>query len=128
MKSDDNAIVGSLTFCNGSFYFDKGNFYYSPIFWKYELKKANPDYFEILFPDVLKFDTVYKYKHGEEIRKYKFIGFESINIKGKAFPDCLKLTVMQDWPTAHYTDTVWFQKQRGVVKWYRSTGRLEEIK
>ncbi|MGZ4049318.1 MAG: hypothetical protein ACXVPU_00565 [Bacteroidia bacterium] len=127
-KSGDTTIIGCLTFCNGAFYFDKGNFYYSPVFWKYDLKKANLDYFEVLFPNDLKLDTIYKYKDGEEIRKYKFIGFESIKIKDKIFPDCLKLTVTQDWITSQYTDTVWFQKGRGVVKWFRGTGRLEEIK
>ncbi|MCW3070779.1 MAG: hypothetical protein JWO44_669 [Bacteroidetes bacterium] len=128
MKSSDTTIIGSSVFCDGVFYFDRGNFWFSPVFWKYELKKANPGYFEVLFPRSLKLGSVYKYKNGEEVRKYKFTGFETIKAKGKEFSECLKLTVTQDWITAQYTDTVWFRKGRGVVKWHRGTGRLEEIK
>jgi len=128
LQSDSIEIIGSESFCNGVFFYDNGNFLFSPLFWKYELNKANLDYFETLFPGMIAFDTVYKYQDGEEKRKYKFNGFESINLKGKPYNDCLKLTIIQDWKTAQHTDTVWFYKGTGVIKWLRSTGRLEEIK
>lgn len=126
--SDDNTIIGSNSFCDGVFYYENGNFIFSPLFWKYELKEANLDYFETLFPAKISFDTIYKYQDGEEKRKYTFIGFEDVYIKDKLYKDCLKLIITQDWKTAQYIDTVWFFKGLGVVKWLRGTGRLEEIK
>lgn len=128
LYSDDTTIIGSESFCNGVFYYDNGNFVFSPLFWKYELKEANLDYFETLFPVKISFDIVYKYQDAEEKRKYKFNGFEDVNIKGKLYKECLKLTITQDWKTAQYIDTVWFLKGVGVIKWLRGTGRLEEIK
>jgi len=128
LNSDDTTIISSESFCNGAFYYDKGNFVFSALNWKYELKAANLDYFETLFPNIVNIDTVYKFQDGEEKRKYKFNGFESISIKNKVLNDCLKLTIISDWKTAQYIDTVWFKKDIGVVKWLRSTGRLEEIK
>jgi hypothetical protein len=125
---DDNEIIGSQAFCDGVFYYDQGNFVFSPIFWKNDLKKANLDYFDVLFPERISFDTIYKYQDGEEKRKYKFNGFENVDIKGRLFENCLKLTIIQDWKTAQYIDTVWFFKGVGVIKWLRGTGRLEEIK
>lgn len=125
---EETEIIGSQSFCDGAFYYDKGVFMFSPIFWLEDLKKANLDYFEPLFPADITIDSVYKYQYDQQKRKYKFNGFEKVIIKEKVYDDCLKLTVFQDWPTAHYEDTVWFQKGIGVVKWLRSTGRLEEIK
>jgi hypothetical protein len=128
LNSDDTTIIGSGSFCNGVFYYNNGEFVFSPLFWKYELKEANLDYFEPLFPAKISFDTIYKYQNGEEKRKFKFIGFEDLHIKGNLYKDCVKLLVTQDWKTAQYFDTVWFFKGIGVIKWLRSTGRLEEIK
>ncbi|GAB2821858.1 hypothetical protein [Ferruginibacter profundus] len=128
LHSDDTTIIGSKSFCAGVFYYNDGSFLFSPLFWKYEIKKANLDYFEVLFPKYISIDTIYKFQDGEEKRKYQFTGFETVTIKNKRFTDCLKLTVTQNWKTAQYTDTVWFKKGTGVVKWLRGTGRLEEIK
>jgi hypothetical protein len=124
----DTSIIGSNSFCQGVFYFDKGVFFFSPIFWKYELKQANLDYFEPLFPATISFDTVYKFQDGEKRMNYRFTGFEDVVINNNVFKDCLKLTITQNWITAQYIDTVWFQKGFGVVKWLRGTGRLEEVK
>jgi hypothetical protein len=93
-----------------------------------DLKKANLGYFERLFPRKIVLDSIYKQQHGDDRRKYIFDKLEDVSIKGKLLPACLKLTIIQDWPTERYVDTVWFQKNTGVVKWLRSTGRLEEIK
>jgi hypothetical protein len=128
LNSDDIQLISSQSFCDGVFYFDNGSFIFSPITWKSELKQANLDYFEALFPKYVRIDTLYKYQDGEEKRKYRFEGFETVYIKGKSFKDCLKLTIIQDWKTAQYIETVWFKKGIGVIKWLRGTGRLEEIK
>jgi len=96
LNSDDTTIISSESFCHGAFYYDKGNFVFSPLDWKYELKAANLDYFETLFPSIVYIDTVYKIQDGEEKRKYKFNGFESISIKNKTLKDCLKLTIISD--------------------------------
>jgi hypothetical protein len=126
--SDSNNIIGSQSFCNGAFYFESGNFFFSPIFWQKDLYKVNIAYFEQLFPREILIDSLYKYKDGDEKRNYIFNGLENLSIKGNSFPSCLKLTIIQDWTTSQYSDTVWFQKNVGVVKWIRSTGRVEEIK
>jgi hypothetical protein len=125
---DSISIIGSQSFCNGVFYFKDGEFFVSPIFWQKDLKESNLAYFERLFPRKIVLDSIYKYQHGENKRKYIFDKPEDVSIKGNLLPACLKLTIIQDWPTERYVDTVWFQKNIGVVKWLRSTGRLEEIK
>jgi len=125
---DSTSIIGSQSFCDGAFYFKDGEFFVSPIFWQVDLRQANLAYFERLFPREIVLDSIYKQQHGEDRRKYIFNKVEDVLIKGNLLPACLKLTVIQDWPTERYVDTVWFQKNVGVVKWLRSTGRLEEIK
>jgi len=128
-NSDDTVITGSQSFCAGAFYYSKsGAFYFSPLFWKYEIKKANLNYFEPLFPAKISLNTPYKYQDGEEKKKYLFKKFEDVIIGKRTYRHCLKLIVIHNWPTERYTDTVWFQNGLGVVKWLRSTGRLEELR
>jgi hypothetical protein len=125
-KDDD--LISPNTFCAGVFYYDQGTFLFSPLSWTHEVKEANLAYFDTLFPSQLLLHTPYKHQDGEEKRTYTFVGFENISIAKTTYSDCLKLVVMQDWPTSHYADTVWFEKGLGVVKWLRGTGRLEELK
>lgn len=121
-------IIGSESFASGGFYYQDGNFMFTPIFWKYELKKSGPSRFKLLFPKLIFIDSVYSYNDGDELRTFTFKGFETLAVKKKIMDSCLKLIVEQKWPENKYVDTVWFKKNTGVVKWLRSTGRLEEIK
>jgi len=123
-----NDLVSAIVFCGGVCYYDHGAFLVSPLSRTDEIKDANLAYFDTLFPAQLALNTRYKQQDGEEKRNYTFTSFEPVTIAGTVYLDCLKLVVTQDWPTAHYADTVWFQKGTGVVKWLRSTGRLEELK
>jgi hypothetical protein len=126
-KKGDTSSIGPEAFVNGVFFFSKGNFMFSPVYWKYELKKVKPEKFRLLFPKQIRFDTVYVSKIDEETRKYKFTGFETTYVEGAKLDSCLKLEVEQIWPSQTYKDIVWFKKATGVVKWQRSTGRLEEL-
>lgn len=125
---DSASIIGSRVFCDGVFYFENGEFFVSPVFWRIDLKKANLAYFDKLFPKRVMPDSIYRQEHGDQKRQYIFNKPENVPVKGKLLPACLKLTIIQNWPTQQYVDTVWFQRNTGVVKWLRSTGRLEEIK
>jgi hypothetical protein len=123
-KDSGYAVIGSGLFANGVFYFDNGRFMHAPVFWKNDLVKA---VFIELFPENIFLEKAYIFKDGEETREYIFKGFESIEIKNRKLDSCLKLVVEQHWPANKYTDTVWFRKNVGVVKWMRSTGRVEEL-
>jgi hypothetical protein len=125
---DSTGCVLCNSFAQGAVYYENGSLMYSPIFHVQDLKIANLYYFEALFPEEVQIDSAYRYKDGNKKLIFRFMGTESLNIRGREFKDCLKLEVTEDWPTAHYVSTVWFHKGLGVVKWHRSTGRLEEIK
>jgi len=127
-RTTENRIIGSNIFLAGVCYYDAGILYWSPIFWKEELDSANLSYFEPVFPEMVKTDTVYRARDAEKKISYRFMGLEDQTSHGVLIKDCLKLTVLQDWKTAHYEDTVWLKKGVGVVRWMRSTGRLEEIR
>lgn len=128
-SSDTVAIIGSQSFCGGVFYFENKVFFFSPIFWKQDLMHLNINHFEALFPATISIATIYKWQDGiAEKKAYKFTRFEDVIIKNKVLKNCLKLIVTKDYIDEQDVDTVWFQKRIGVVKWLRSTGRLEEIK
>jgi hypothetical protein len=52
----------------------------------------------------------------------------SITIDARTFPDCLTFTIRDIWPDAKYTGTVWLDPNYGVLKWIRSTGKIETRK
>ncbi len=126
--SGTSATVGPNLFCHGAIYFDEGKFMVAPIFWRDDFKTAKLSNFEMLFPNPVEFETPYKVMRvGKEQRTYLFGPMETITIGTRDYENCLKLTILQDRGSSHYTDIVWFQKGVGVVKWFRGTGRMEEI-
>ena len=38
---------------------------------------------------------------------------------------CLRFTLLSKWPDTTYPGTVWLHRERGMVKWIRSTGRID---
>jgi hypothetical protein len=120
--------VGPNLFCHGAVYFEEGKFMVAPVFWKNDFKTTKLSNFEMHFPNPVEFETPYNVvRLGKEKRSYIFGPFETISIGTRDYENCLKLTIIQDWPYKQYTDIVWFQKGVGVVKWFRGTGRMEEI-
>lgn len=121
-------IIGSRIFLSGVCYYSHDTLYRSPVFWKYELDSATLHSFKPLYPPAVQLNKIYQTKDGDELRKYRFTGFENLTLNGRTYPRCLKMTILQIWPNKCYSDTVWFGKGIGVVKWIRSTGRVEELK
>jgi hypothetical protein len=60
-------------------------------------------------------------------------GFEHVTVPAGEFKDCLKVTVEELWSEGKhgkavtYTGHVWLAKDVGVVKWIRTTGRVEVL-
>jgi hypothetical protein len=128
-RSDNDGInIGSITFCFGAFYYDKGRFMFLPLDWRRELEESKKKDYAVLFPAATFIGSVYQNAEGNKKVTYKFTGFETIKINDKSYPDCLKLEMKEIWPEKEYTGTVWFQKGVGIVKWIRFTGRVEELK
>lgn len=123
----DRTTIGSNSFCAGAFYFDQGRFFLAPIYWKYELSTIKLTHFGQLFPARIFIDTIYGYGWNNRV-KYKFTGFEDLVIEKKKFKNCLKLTITQAWNPYQPVDTIWFHKKTGIVKWSKSTERIEELR
>jgi hypothetical protein len=126
--NDEETIIGTNAFCFGAFYFNNGQFMFTPAFWRDELEESKPKDYSTLFPKTSYTGTIYESVEGSKTIKYKFTGFENVKIKDRTYPGCLKLEMTEIWPDTVYTATAWFMKGVGMVKWIRYTGRIEELK
>jgi len=66
-------------------------------------------------------------KAGKGTWTYTVVGTEDVTVPLGAFKDCMKIKINEDWETAHYEGYAWLAKGVGVVKWQRSTGRVDEL-
>lgn len=54
-------------------------------------------------------------------------GFEKIEVPAGRFPACCRLQIVQQFPEGSETGSVWIAEGVGVVKWRRSTGRIDQL-
>ena len=61
-------------------------------------------------------------------------GCEKVNVPAGKFGRALKINIVDTWPKddsfpggSQYKSTAWFVKGLGLVKWIRTTGRIDEL-
>jgi hypothetical protein len=86
--------------------------------------------FQLLLPHHLKINQKIEFliEDGECIETLTFIGYESIQVPAGFFKDCLKITKEKKWITGEDDkDIVWLARDVGLVKWQKSTGRIDVL-
>lgn len=99
-------------------------------FWMRDLSGIKGDDFQLLLKFPLEEGDVTKLiaHKGEHLVTVKVAGFEDISVASGTFRKCAKLEVDDHWESGtSYKSTFWLAKGVGVVKWIRTTGRVEEL-
>ena len=94
-----------------------------------ELDKLSDRDAHLLFHKILKQGdslrvTAYK---GKMTLALNVIGLESVSVPAGTFADAVKIQLQEIWPDKTYKGYAWFAKGVGLVKWIRSTGRVDVL-
>jgi hypothetical protein len=53
--------------------------------------------------------------------------FSAVSVPAGTFKDCIKVHIKEVWPNKTYDGYTWFARGAGMVKWVRSTGRVDVL-
>lgn len=73
---------------------------------------------------VRKKDTVIV-ENGKKTMVLHSFGRTRLSINDRQVRNCLRFTLLSKWPDTTYPGTVWLHRELGMVKWIRSTGRVD---
>jgi hypothetical protein len=58
---------------------------------------------------------------------YTVVGQEDVTVLAGTYKGCMKIKIDEVWPDKKYEGYAWLAKDVGLVKWQRSTGRIDEL-
>jgi len=126
------SVLYSSHFGPGMYRYDgKGNLlaaFFRDIF---QLDSLTAKDFKRLFPKNLYIGYSNSLESPNKSKKVTFnvVGVEDIQVANSTAKNCIKIQIEEFWPkfSTKYTAYVWLQKNTGVIKWIRTTNRLEEL-
>ena len=125
---DAPAIIGSAMFGAGVYLKESNNLYTIECFWKWDLEKVTPSAKQIMLAFPLVKGDKKTTSYGKERKvSFTFLGFEDVDIPAGQFDKCAKIMIEDKWPGKKYTGYAWLAKNIGLIKWIRSTGKVEEL-
>ena len=126
----EHHIIGSNAFGLGCYFHGKEGVYTVEAFWNFDLDTVTSESKQILLPASLKAGTKWdlQIKGSDPKTTLEVVGFENVKVTAGEFKDCVKLHRHEIWANGkEYDSYAWFAKGVGMVKWVRSTGRIDEL-
>jgi len=92
------------------------------------IKLTSPE-LKLLFPNIIEIGQTYSSVNIYDKKvEYKIISKTDITILDIKYNDCIHIRKTEYWDKNKNVDNIWVAKNVGVVKWERSTGRVEQLK
>ncbi|MEM6342428.1 MAG: hypothetical protein AAF927_01060 [Bacteroidota bacterium] len=128
--ADPNSIIGSNMFGLGSYSITKDGIVNAETFWWRDLAKLDqlvpqlllPKKFRLQNPPILQLDA------GKAQKTVKFLSLEDVSVPQGKYKNCLKVHIKTVWDSGTvYNEYIWLAKGVGMVKWQKTTGRIDEL-
>jgi hypothetical protein len=120
-----DARIGPQYFVSSALMFENKTVRLAPAYELGDLEKLKLSDFAFKIPRrISKNDTITIVDGEKELLLCDFKK-EPLVIANRAFLKCLKIKVIEKWPTTSHTGTVWLSKKYGLLKWIRSTGLVQ---
>jgi hypothetical protein len=120
-----NPAVGPKHFLSSALIFKDDEVLIAPAHRLKDVKQLRLSDFRFRIPSSVKRKDTVTIQDGH--RKMLLCQFkkESIVIAQREFRDCLKVELVEIWPKETNRGYVWLSKEHGILKWIRTTGRIE---
>lgn len=120
-----NPAVGPNHFLYSALIFKDDEVLIAPVHRLKEAKQLRLSDFRFRIPSTLRRKDTVTIQDGHKKMLLCHFKKESIVIGEKKFKDCLKVELVDIWPSKTYRGYVWLSKEHGILKWIRTTGRVE---
>jgi uncharacterized protein (TIGR02145 family) len=125
-----STIIGVNTFGMGAFCIEKNEVYTIEAFWKDDLTKINHSEKQLLIPKKIETGQHIQLipSGSDPVYTFTFEGYDNLTVPAGEFRNCLKYRMVARWKSgSENTDYIWLAEDIGMIKYHRSTGRIEEL-
>ncbi len=125
-----NTLFGNNMFGNGLYFINGNQLWTLEALSDFEFYKLDYNKIQKLLHEDLsegnKITFMSNYNNSKDT--IEILPFEDINVPAGNFTDCLKLKITTIWNKGDIDESyVWLAKNIGVIKWIKSTGRIDEL-
>lgn len=120
-----NPIVGPKHFLFSALLFKDDEVLIAPVHRLKEVKQLRLSDFRYRIPSSVKRKDTVTIQDGHKKMLLCQFKKENIVIGQRKFRDCLKVELVVIWPESTSRGYVWLSKEYGILKWIRTTGRIE---
>lgn len=125
-----STIIGSNMFGLGSYKVDAEGIMALETFWRKDIEKLDTLKPHLMLPKKFKLqDSIsLEIDNRSTLFTINFLALESITVPAGEFKNCLKVHIRSVWDSGTvYHEYIWLAKGIGMVKWQRTTGKIEEL-
>ena len=120
-----NPNIGPRHFLFSSLIFYNDTIYMAPVYSMADLHQLSFKDFKYKIPPRLTRKDSVMVVDGRKTLMLENFSKSTLFLNNRKFSDCLTFDIREIWPNTTYNGKVWLHKQYGLLKWIRSTGRVE---
>lgn len=119
--------IGTSVFGPGIYFYKNDSLFAIEADFENEIAEKDPKSAALLLPAVMAPGYSVTFDFGLEKHIFTYLSNEDLTIENTIYKDCVKIKIIEQWPGTIYLGYVWLQKGKGMVKWMRSTGRIDSF-
>jgi hypothetical protein len=120
-----NPSIGPRHFLFSSLIFFNDTTFVAPAYEKADLEKLKFRDFKYKIPPTLTKGDSVLIIDGKKRMVLQNFKKTKLSLDNRSFSNCLTFDLKEVWPDTLYIGKIWLHKRYGLLKWIRSTGRIE---
>ena len=119
--------IGTTMFGPGVYFYRNDSLFAIQTDCEDDIKAKKINNASLLLPSHMSCGDSITFNYGLEKKIFTYLFQEDIKTDNYFYIDCAKFKIIEQWPDVTYIGYVWLKKDVGMVKWMRSTGRIDEL-
>lgn len=120
-------VIGSTVFGCGIYFYQNDSLYTIEADYEKDIKAEELGAPALLIPALIKPGDSTTLDLRTDKKVFTFLKREDLTIGNVKHYDCIKLKIKDYWDHSIYLGYIWLEKNVGLIKWMRDTGRVDEM-
>lgn len=119
--------IGTKMFGSGIYFYRNDSLFTIDANYEKDIPKKELKNAVLLLPDYMKPGDSVVSATDRETTVITYLSRDDLQIKNTLHKDCIKLKIIDSYRETVYISYVWLKKGVGMIKWMRSSGRIDEL-
>lgn len=127
-SSNELISIGTEMFGKGIYFYRNDSLFTIDADYQQDINEKNLADSALLLPAYMKpGDSLMLVNDNWKREVLTYLRHEDIVVKDRSYQDCIKIKILTYYEESIYLEYIWLKKNVGLIKWMRSTGRVDEL-